>query len=116
MVYITRRPCALVRATTACNPWRAFLMTCKSDRQLFPLHAPLGTRLAQRTLISGVPIMATRKSRAKSPGRATLEGQGQVGSATAMGTTVSGPSHPAQSLTELADHAAEQQMLAESVP
>jgi catalase len=60
--------------------------------------------------------MATRKSRAKSPGRATLEGQGQVGSATAMGTTVSGPSHPPQSLTELADHAAEQQMLAESVP
>jgi catalase len=33
-----------------------------------------------------------------------------------MGTTVSGPSHPPQSLTELADHAAEQQMLAESVP
>jgi catalase len=33
-----------------------------------------------------------------------------------MGTTVSGPSHPPQSLTELADHAAEQQTLAESVP
>jgi catalase len=34
----------------------------------------------------------------------------------AVGTTVSGPSHPTASLTELADHAAEQQALAETMP
>jgi catalase len=34
----------------------------------------------------------------------------------AVGTTVSGPSHPTASVTELADHAAEQQALVESVP
>jgi catalase len=34
----------------------------------------------------------------------------------AAGTTVSGPSHPAPPMTELADHAAEQQTLVEAVP
>jgi catalase len=34
----------------------------------------------------------------------------------AVGTTVSGPSHPTASLTELAGHAAEQQALAETMP
>jgi catalase len=60
--------------------------------------------------------MPTRKSRAKPPGRAILKGQGRVQSEMAVGTTVSGPSHTTESLTELADHAAEQQRLAESVP
>jgi catalase len=60
--------------------------------------------------------MPTRKSRGKSPGRATSKDKGQEGSETAAGTTVSGPSHPTASYTELADHAAEQQTLAEAMP
>jgi catalase len=60
--------------------------------------------------------MPTRKSRAKSPGRVTSKDKGQVGSEMAVGTTASGPSHPTASLTDLADHAAEQQSLAESMP
>jgi catalase len=60
--------------------------------------------------------MPTRKSRSKSPARATSKGKGQVGSDNAVGTTVSGPSHPTASLTDLADHAAEQQTLAEAMP
>jgi catalase len=60
--------------------------------------------------------MATRKSRAKVPERATSNVKGNVGSETAVGTTVSGASHPIASMTELADHAAEQQALAEAMP
>jgi catalase len=60
--------------------------------------------------------MPTRKSRSKSPSRATSKDKAQVGSDNAVGTTVSGPSHPTASLTDLADHAAEQQTLAESMP
>jgi catalase len=60
--------------------------------------------------------MPSRKSRAKPPGRANSKGQRRVHSEMAVGTTVSGPSHQTESLTELADHAAEQQILAESVP
>jgi hypothetical protein len=60
--------------------------------------------------------MPTRKSGGKSPARTTSRNKGQVGSETAVGTTVSGPSHPTASLTELADHAAEQQTLAEAMP
>jgi catalase len=60
--------------------------------------------------------MPTRKSRAKSPGGVTSKDKGQVGSEMAVGTTASGPSHPTASLTDLADHAAEQQSLAESMP
>ena len=60
--------------------------------------------------------MPTRKSGGKSAARATSKDKGQVGSEKAVGTTVSGPSHPTASLTELADHAAEQQALAEAVP
>jgi catalase len=59
--------------------------------------------------------MPTKKGRAK-PVRATSKHKGQVGSDMAVGTTMSGPSHPTASLTELADHAAEQQTLAESMP
>jgi len=62
--------------------------------------------------------MPTRKSRGKSPTRATSRerAKGQRGSEMAVGTTASGPSHPAASLTELANHAAEQQALAEAMP
>ena len=60
--------------------------------------------------------MPTRKSGGKSPSRATAKDKGQGGSETAVGTTVSGPSHPIASFTELADHAAEQQTLAEAMP
>jgi catalase len=60
--------------------------------------------------------MATRKSRAKAPARATRKAKAQVGSAMAVGTTVSGPSHPSASLTELAAHSAEQQTLAAATP
>ena len=60
--------------------------------------------------------MPTRKSRGKSAARATSKDKGQVGSERAVGTTVSGPSHPTASLTEVADHAAEQQALAEAMP
>jgi catalase len=60
--------------------------------------------------------MPTRKSTGKSSARATSKDKRQVGSERAVGTTVSGPSHPTASLTELADHAAEQQTLAEAMP
>jgi catalase len=60
--------------------------------------------------------MPTRKSGSKSPARATSKDQGQEGSETAVGTTVSGPSRPSVISTELADHAAEQQTLAEAMP
>ena len=60
--------------------------------------------------------MPTRKSRAKSPVRATSKDKGQMSSEKAVGTTASGPSHPTPSQTELADHAAEQQSLAEATP
>ena len=60
--------------------------------------------------------MPTRKSRAKSPVRATSKDIGQVGSEKAVGTTASGPSHPTPSQTELADHAAEQQSLVDAMP
>jgi catalase len=62
--------------------------------------------------------MPTRKRRGKSPTRATSKetSKGQRGSGMAVGTTVSGPSHPPASLTALADHAAEQQALAAGMP
>jgi catalase len=61
--------------------------------------------------------MPTRKKHAaKSSARASSKKKGQVGSKTSVGTTVSGPSHPTTSATELADHAAEQQALAEAMP
>ena len=60
--------------------------------------------------------MPTRKRRGKSAARATSKNKRQIGSKRAVGTTVSGPSHPTSSLTELADHAAEQQALAEAMP
>ncbi len=60
--------------------------------------------------------MPTKKSRAKPPARAKSKSKGRASSDQAVGTTVSGPSHPAPSMTELADHAAEQQTLAEAMP
>jgi catalase len=62
--------------------------------------------------------MPTRKRRGKSPTRATTKekSKGQRGSEMAVGTTVSGPSHPPASRTALADHAAEQQALAAGMP
>jgi catalase len=60
--------------------------------------------------------MPTRKSGGKSPARATSKNTGRKASEMAVGTTVSGPSHPPAILMELADHAAEQQALVESVP
>jgi catalase len=60
--------------------------------------------------------MATRKSGNKAPASSKLNATGQVGSDTAVGTTVSGPSHSTPPLTELADHAADQQTLVEGMP
>jgi catalase len=56
--------------------------------------------------------MPAKKKRAKPRARAA----GHSGSGKAVGSTVSGPSHPTASLTELADHAAEQETLVESMP
>ena len=60
--------------------------------------------------------MPIRKSGGKSPKRAAPKGKRPARSDRAIGTTVSGPSHPTPSLTEVADHAREQQELAEAVP
>ena len=60
--------------------------------------------------------MPTRKSGGKSAARATSKNKRQVGSKKAVGTTVSGPSHPTEGLTDVGDHAAEQQALAEAMP
>src|SRR5580700_1106803 len=60
--------------------------------------------------------MPTRKSRVGSPARASSKDKRPAGSAMAVGTTVSGPSHATASATELADHAGEQQLLAEGMP
>lgn len=60
--------------------------------------------------------MATRKSGGKARARAKPNVKGGVGSDLAVGTTVSGPSHPAAPLTELADHAVEQQTVVEGMP
>ncbi|MDP8983990.1 MAG: catalase [Pseudomonadota bacterium] len=57
--------------------------------------------------------MATRKSRSKAPAG---KKSNVKGSDMAMGTTVSGPSHPTAPLTDLADHAAEQQTLVAGMP
>jgi catalase len=59
--------------------------------------------------------MPTKNSRAKAPVRATKV-KGQAASDSAVGTTVSGPSHPTESITELAEHAVEQETLADSMP
>jgi catalase len=59
--------------------------------------------------------MPTKKSRAKSP-RATSQVKRHSGSGKAVGTTMSGPSHPSARMTELAEHAAEQQTLVEAAP
>ena len=60
--------------------------------------------------------MPTRKSRVKAPPRASSKDKRRARSAMAVGTTVSGPSHPTASTTELAEHASEQQSLAEGMP
>jgi catalase len=60
--------------------------------------------------------MPTRKSANKAPARAKSKVKGQVGSEKGVGTTVSGPSHPTESMTDLAEHGAEQQALAEAMP
>jgi catalase len=60
--------------------------------------------------------MATRKNGGKAPARTKPKTKSQVASDMAEGTTVSGPSHPTPPVTELADHAAEQQALAEGMP
>jgi catalase len=59
--------------------------------------------------------MATRKKAGKSPARPTSK-KNRTGSEKAVGTTSSGPSHPVASRAELADHAAEQQLLVEAMP
>jgi catalase len=66
-------------------------------------------------------VMPSRKSPPKKPVKhvpaaRNHPNKGRVGSEVAVGTTVSGPSHPAAALTELADHAAEQQALVEATP
>jgi catalase len=62
--------------------------------------------------------MPTRKSRAQPPARATSKSSPVKGkgSPKAVGTTVSGPSHAVAGNTKLADHAGEQQALAEAMP
>ena len=60
--------------------------------------------------------MPIRKSGSKSPQRPVPKGKRPAHSESAVGGTVSGPSHPTPSLTEVADHAGEQQELAEAVP
>jgi catalase len=60
--------------------------------------------------------MPTRKTGSKTPARTSSKPRAQRGSETAVGTTVSGPSHPSSIVTELAEHANEQQSLVEAVP
>jgi catalase len=60
--------------------------------------------------------MPTQRSRARSPASATAKSPVKKGSGTAVGTTVSGPSHPTASITAIAEHASEQQALAETMP
>jgi len=60
--------------------------------------------------------MPTRKNRARQPASAAAKRHSRKGSVTAAGTTVSGPSHPTAGDTEMADHASEQQALAEAMP
>jgi catalase len=59
--------------------------------------------------------MITRKSRARAPARANTK-TSAVGSKSAVGTTMSGPTRRIQSSTQLADHAADQQALAAAMP
>jgi catalase len=60
--------------------------------------------------------MPKGKSGGKSRAHAPSKNKARKGSKMAVGTTVSGPSHPPAALTELADHAAEQQALVEAFP
>jgi catalase len=60
--------------------------------------------------------MPTRKSRAQPPARAPSKKGTPKGSRKAVGTTASGPSHPGPLNTKLADHAGEQEGLAEAMP
>src|ERR1700683_4481493 len=63
--------------------------------------------------------MPTRKTGGKSPAHATSrknKAKGQAGSDSAVGTTASSASHAPASLTELGDHAADQQALVEATP
>jgi catalase len=60
--------------------------------------------------------MPIRKTGGKSPTRATPKSKRPPRSERAVGTTVSGPSHLTSGINEVADHAAEQQELAEAVP
>jgi catalase len=62
--------------------------------------------------------MPTRKKGAKSPARAkaTRSQQPRKTSATGAGTTVSGPSHPAEPATDMAEHADEVGSLAAAMP
>ena len=60
--------------------------------------------------------MPTRKSRAKSPVRTKSTTKTSKASDTGTGTTVSGPSHPDQPATDMADHAAEVSALAARMP
>jgi catalase len=64
--------------------------------------------------------MPTRNNRGNPTARGALKGKNpaasKLGSETAVGTTVSGASNPPPNLTELADHAAQQQTLVEARP
>jgi catalase len=62
--------------------------------------------------------MSTRKSGARGPARnkSSSKKKSSRHSDTAPGTTASGPSEPGQPATELAEHAAEQEALAEAMP
>jgi catalase len=60
--------------------------------------------------------MPSPKTRAKQVAPTASKPRGKLGSKTAVGTTAGGPSKPTASLTELAEHASEQQVLAESIP
>ncbi len=60
--------------------------------------------------------MPSPKIRTKKSTRSSSDIQGRGGSKMAVGTTAGGPSNPVPAATELADHASEQQALAEGMP
>jgi catalase len=77
--------------------------------------SPLASKRISQLQIGSL-LMPTRKSSGKSPARASSKGKTPLSSEKGTGTTASGPSHPTTNMTELVDHAAEQQALAEAMP
>jgi catalase len=76
---------------------------------------PLPLFDSRNAKVSGDLPMPAKKRRG-SPGHPPAKKKSPVGSVKAVGTTASGPSHPTATATELAEHAVEQQTLAEAMP